>query len=365
MLRVAIIGCGKIADQHAEHIAVIPGCQLVAVADSELLMAKQLAERYSVSQYYTDINALLTESKPDVVHITTPPQSHHTLTQLCLEADCHAFVEKPFTMTYQEAVDLVALAESRHRLLTVGHYAQYSHAARQMRELITSGYLGGSPVHIESYYCYDLGDPAYAKALLGDPYHWVRGLPGGLLQNTISHGIGKIAEFLKTDRPAVVASGFTSQALRDVGEHRIIDELRTIIHDGKMTAYFTFSSQMRPTLNHLRVFGPKNAICIDENQQTLIKLRGARYKSYMEKFIPPYALAKQYMGNLTRNAKLFLKNDFQEGHGMRELIRAFHASIMTGGPSPISNREILLTSRIMDDIFTQLDSRPEASVKMS
>lgn len=361
MLRVAIAGCGKIADQHAEHLAVLPYCRLVAVCDREELMAVQLRERYGVQAHYTDLELMLSELRPDVVHITTPPQTHYPIAVKCLQAGCHVYVEKPFTVNHREAEELIALADEQRLKVTVGQNAQCSHVTRRMRALIQSGYLGGPPVHIESYYCYDLGDPAYAKALLGDPYHWVRGLPGGLLQNTISHGIGRIAEFFQTDRPTVIVAGFTSQALRSVGEHRIIDELRTIIHDGSMTAYFTFSTQMRPTLNHLRVFGPKNAICIDENQQTLITLRGARYKSYLEKFIPPYSFAKQYLGNLVQSTMLFLKNDFQEGHGMRELIRAFHASIMTGEPAPISSREILLTSRIMEELFTQLTSAQSAS----
>ena len=58
-----------------------------------------------------------------------------------------------------------------------------------MRALVGRGYLGGAPVHMESYYCYDLTQPGYARALLGDKQHWVRRLPGKLLQNIISHGI--------------------------------------------------------------------------------------------------------------------------------------------------------------------------------
>ena len=50
---------------------------------------------------------------------------------------------------------------------------------------------------MESYYCYDLTDPGYARALLGDKQHWVRQLPGQLLHNIISHGIARIAEFLE------------------------------------------------------------------------------------------------------------------------------------------------------------------------
>lgn len=357
MLRIAIVGCGKIADQHAEHITALKGCCLVAVCDREPLMAAQLADRYGVPNRYTDLGALLAEAKPDVVHLTTPPQAHFSMAKQCLEAGCHIYVEKPFTVTSAEAEDLIALAERQRVRLTVGHHAQFSHAAREMRSLVAAGYLGGPPVHLESYYCYDLGDPAYARALLGDPYHWVRALPGALLQNTISHGISKIAEFLPSPRPQVFAYGFTSATLQSIGEYRIIDELRTIIHDGPTTAYFTFSSQMRPSLHQLRIYGPKNGLVLDEQQQTLIRLRGQRYKSYLEKFLPPYQFARQYAANVARNVRLFARNDFHEGHGMRKLIDAFYHSVRSGGPIPIPYPEILRTARIMDDIFDQLADR--------
>src|SRR5207248_7951449 len=118
-------------------------------------------------------------------------------------------------------------------------------------ELVANGYLGGTPQHIESYYCYDLSDPNYARAMLSDQNHWVRSLDGGLLQNTISHGISKIAEFMTSDHLRVTARGFTSPMLRSMGENHIIDELRVIIECEEATAYFTFSSQMKPSLHEL------------------------------------------------------------------------------------------------------------------
>ena len=59
MLRIAIVGCGKIADQHAEQIAYIPDCQIVAVCDHEELMARQLQERLNVPAGYTEVQDLL------------------------------------------------------------------------------------------------------------------------------------------------------------------------------------------------------------------------------------------------------------------------------------------------------------------
>ena len=255
-LKVAIVGCGKIADSHVAQIHRIAGCEIVGVCDREPLMARQLYERFPVKSHFSDLAAMLNDARPDVVHITTPPESHFEIARLCLAAGCHVYVEKPFTLNESEARKLIALASQSGLKLTVGHDDQFRHAARRMRALIGSGFLGGAPVHMESYYCYELGRSGYAGALLGDKRHWVRRLPGKLLHNIISHGIARIAEYLAGDAPQVIAHGFVSPLLRSMGETDIIDELRVIITDEeRTTAYFTFSSEtasVAASVPHLR-----------------------------------------------------------------------------------------------------------------
>ncbi|MGB8772119.1 MAG: Gfo/Idh/MocA family oxidoreductase [Candidatus Korobacteraceae bacterium] len=360
MLKVALVGCGKIADEHASQIQRIKGCEIVGACDREPLMARQLCERFPIKQYFGSLTELLNEARPDVVHVTTPPESHFDIARLCLEAGCHVYVEKPFTLYEDDAERLIALANERELKITAGHDHQFSHVARRMRTLVRSGFLGGEPLHIESYYGYELGQ-AYARALLGDAQHWVRRLPGKLLHNVISHGIARIAEFLTTDSPQVVAYGFASPFLKRMGESEIVDELRVIIcEEERTTAYFTFSSQMRPLLHQFRIYGPKNGLILDQNQETLIKLRGTGFKSYGEKFIPPVIMAKQYLGNLRTNLGTFLAADFHMKSGMKYLIESFYHSIVNGAPPPIPYREILLTARIMDAIFAVLDAQHPA-----
>jgi predicted dehydrogenase len=357
MLKVAIVGCGKIADAHASQIQRIEGCEIVAVCDHEPLMAKQLCARFPIKRYFTDLTELVDKARPDVVHITTPAESHFDIARFCLEQGCHAYVEKPFTLCAEQAQRLVDLAERKRVKLTVGHNDQFSHVARRMRALVQSGYLGGPAVHMESYYSYDLGDPSFARALLGDKQHWVRRLPGKLLQNVISHGIARIAEFLTGDAPHVVAHGFVSSLLKQINEREIVDELRVIISEEEgTTAYFTFSSQMRPAIHQLRVYGPKNGFIVDQDHEILIKLPGKKFKSYADHFIPPLALAKQHFENLVFNGRLFLGRDFHTDSGMNHLIESFYRSIREDIPVPIPYREILLTARIMDAIFERLSA---------
>lgn len=360
MLKVGIVGCGKIADAHAAQILRVGGAEIVAVCDREPLMARQLYERFPVKQFFTDVAQMIEEARPDVIHITTPPTSHYPLARLCLERGCNVYVEKPFTIDAKETERLIELALAKGCKITAGHNYQFSHAARRMRDLVRSGYLGGVPVHMESYFGYDLGDPAYARALLGDKRHWVRQLPGQLLQNVISHGVARIAEFLATDNPTVIAHGFASPVLQSIGETEIVDELRVVISDeGRTTAFFTFSTQMKPILQEFRVYGPKNGLILDQNHEVVLKLRGNKYKSYADFFIPPVEMAKQQLENWRRNVGLFMKKDLHMDTGIKYLIDGFYRSIREGTEVPIPYREILLTSKIMDSIFAQLKEARE------
>ena len=361
MLKVGIIGCGKIANDHAEAIRRVAGCEIVAACDTEPLMAEQLCDLFKIAQPFTDVSSMIGTCRPNVVHITTPPQSHFALAKQCLENGSHVYVEKPFTLHAEQAKELIELANTLGLKITVGHDLQFSHVARRMRQLVKQGYLGGPAIHMESYYCYDLSDPKYARALISDQAHWVRSLPGKLLHNVISHGIARIAEFLPSDSPEVYANGFISPLLRSMGEREIIDELRVIISDpAGPTAYFTFSSQMRPSLNLFRIFGPGNGLELDQEHETLIRLRGQRFVSYADKFVPPVMIAGQHLSNLGTNLRKFAANDFHMKAGMKFLIESFYRSIREGAAPPIPFREILLVARIMDAIFDQLNGHSQS-----
>lgn len=359
MIKIGIIGCGKMADQHAVQIQRIPGAEIIAVCDSEPLMAQQMFERFNIGKWFTDVQEMLNLLTFNVLHITTPPPSHFQLAKLCLEARCNVYVEKPFTLNTAEAEELIRIAEHNGLKITAGHNAQFTHSMIRMRELVKSGYLGGKPVHLESIYCYDFGNESYAKALLGNKEHWVRQLPGSLLQNIISHGISRIAEFLDSNEPKVMAHCFTSPFLKRIGQEDIVDEVRVLIRDdNNCTAYFTFSSQISPPLNQFRLHGPKNTLIVDEDHQILIKECNKGYKSYLRYFLPPFEYAKQYVGNFGVNLKKFIEKDFHMPNdtGLKTLIESFYHSVINSAPLPISYKEIILTSKIMDEIFANFNN---------
>jgi predicted dehydrogenase len=354
MLRIAIVGCGKIADQHVQAIGRVAGCDLVALCDREPLMAKQLGERFGISDCFSDLTEMLRAVSPDVVHITTPPQSHYALARGCLEAGSHVYLEKPFTVTAEEAESLIELAERKKVKITAGHNLQFTLEMLEMRQLVKKGFVGGKPVHVESYFTYDLGDKNYVGALLGNREHWVRQLPGKLLHNIISHGIARLAEFLGDEFIDIIAIADRSPQLRGFGANEVLDELRLLIRDKTgMTAFFCFSTQVRG-LNQLRIYGPAGSITADVITGTVVRTPNRSYKSYLTYFLPPLRDAREHFRNARRNVTNFARQRLYQDFGMKELVERFYNSIRKGSPPPIPYREIILTARIMDEIFAQI-----------
>jgi predicted dehydrogenase len=366
MLRIAIVGCGKVADQHVQAIHRIPDCEIVALCDRELLMAKQLGERFGISKCFSDLQEMLQAARPDVVHITTPPQSHYLLAKQCLEFGTHVYLEKPFTLTAEEAESLIQVAEARNLKITAGHNLQFTLEMLEMRRLVSEGFLGGKRIHLESHFSYDLGDRSYIGALLGNPQHWVRQLPGQLLHNIISHGIAKLAEFLDDEIIEIVAMGGQGPRLRDLGGEEILDELRVLIRDKSgTTAFFCFSTQIKG-LNQLRIYGPAGSVTADIITGSLVRKDSLPYKSYLIYFVPSFKSALEHFRNARANASNFLRRRLYQDFGMKELIERFYNSIRLGDPLPIPYREILLTAKIMDEIFAQIyPERNQSSIPTS
>jgi predicted dehydrogenase len=352
---VAIIGCGKIADQHVLACRRIPGCEVVALCDREVLMARQLGERFGIAACFADTAEMLRSARPDVVHITTPPQGHYSLAKQCLESGSHVYLEKPFTVTAPEAAELIRLAEDRGLKITAGHNLQFTLEMLAMRRLVAQDFLGGKPVHLESHFSYDLGDASYVGPLLGNRNHWVRLLPGQLLHNILSHGIAKLSEFLDDDLMEVIARAHQSAQLQRLGGQEILDELRVLIRDATgTTAFFCFSTQLKPGLNHLRICGPVNSILVDHASGTLIRQEKRAYKSYLTYFVPPLKNAWQHFRNACLNFSSFLNGRLHQDSGMKELVERFYQNVRGRAAPPIPHREILLTARIMDEIFAQI-----------
>lgn len=352
-LRVAVAGCGKVADMHAEEIQKMPGiARIVAAYDLELLMAEQLSSRYNIPKYYDDMDKMLSIDRPDVVHITTPPHSHLSLATKALDAGCHVYVEKPFTMNYDEAVKLIEHALQAERKLTIGYTFLLDPPALAMREILANDLLG-EPIHVESFYSYDLGS-SYGTALLSDSNHWVHRLPGKLFHNNLDHLLSKITEFIDDDQPEIAAFS-TRRRQSHLGDVRddMHDELRLLIRGERTTAYGTFSAHTSPGLHFCRVYGTKNTIHVDYAARTVTFERVPREPTKIGQFLPAFEQAVQFTRQGMHNMLQFVRGDFHPGSGLNRLIKAYYRSILDDKPPPVAYRDILRISAMLDEIWRQ------------
>jgi len=84
---------------------------------------------------------MLDRERPDVVHITTPPQSHLPLSRLALDAGCHIYVEKPLALNHGDAKALIDAVATAGRKMTIGYTYLFDPPALEMRAASDRGVL--------------------------------------------------------------------------------------------------------------------------------------------------------------------------------------------------------------------------------
>lgn len=152
-LKIAVIGAGKLGIRHAEVYSKMPGVELVGICDTHADRAQACA-RACKTEPYQDYRDLL--GKVDAASIVVPSQHHHAISKDFLMKGAHLLIEKPITVSLEEADDLLRLAEENGRLIQVGHIERYNSAIRAIKSVIKA------PRFIE---CHRLGpyDPRVAQ----------------------------------------------------------------------------------------------------------------------------------------------------------------------------------------------------------
>ena len=140
MIDVGLIGFGLAGRAfHAQVIRAVPGLRLAAILQRS---GNEAAELYPDVRIVRSLEELLSISEIRLVVIATPNESHFRLAQQCLAAGRDVLVDKPFTTTLREAVELVEFAKQKGRLLTVYQNRRYDGDFQAIRQLVASGVLG-------------------------------------------------------------------------------------------------------------------------------------------------------------------------------------------------------------------------------
>ena len=144
-LRVAIIGCGGIANgKHMPALKTIPEAEMVAFCDLIEERAENAKKAFGTedAKDYTDYKELLKDSTIDVVHVCTPNRSHSFISIDALYAGKHVLCEKPMAKTFAEAQAMVKAAKETGKILSIGYQNRYRADSQYMKQTCEAGELG-------------------------------------------------------------------------------------------------------------------------------------------------------------------------------------------------------------------------------
>jgi predicted dehydrogenase len=358
--RVLVVGCGQICDAHV-HEARRAGARIVGVCDAVPAMAEQAMARLAVPAAFTDLAAALETTRPEVVHVTTPPATHLAVALRALERGAHVYVEKPLTVNAAEAAVMEEAARRAGRLVCVGHNLVCDPAVRRLRDLAAAGALG-EVVHAEAVMGYDLAGPFGALAM-AEPEHWVHRLPGGLAHNNLSHPISLVLPFIGEGGDGTLEVQASGRRLRPErhgdARDRFHDELRVALTGPRATAAILFSCRIRPVQLSLTVFGTRQAAIASLDARTVRVTAGSRQPGPFQKLDwagrDAAEAAREALGRLRDLGRARL-HYFE---GMRALFEAFYRAARGEGPAPEPVRQARPAAELLDAIFDRCRTAEE------
>lgn len=143
-VRVALIGCGRVASVHAEALRALDITELVACVDIRKERAERFSEMYTdgKAKVFTDYKEALAMDDVDAVEICLPHYLHAQVTIDALNAGKHVLTEKPMAITLEDMDAMIATAEKTGKTLGVIFQNRYNDSTVAVKEAIDSGKLG-------------------------------------------------------------------------------------------------------------------------------------------------------------------------------------------------------------------------------
>jgi predicted dehydrogenase len=141
-IKTAMIGTGFMGKVHAEQVRRLGNVEIAAVASATDQLAKDFGDQIGVERTTGDYTTILADPSIEAVHVLTPNALHYPVSKAALQAGKHVLCEKPFTVTVDEARDLVELAAKTRKANALEHNLRYYPVVQQIRRMIESGDLG-------------------------------------------------------------------------------------------------------------------------------------------------------------------------------------------------------------------------------
>lgn len=337
-LRAAVIGCGAIAYEHLPCIAGNSRARLVAVCDRSAALADAAGERYGAEASFVDVEQMLAQTKPDVVHVLTPPDTHDALVRGALAAGAHVICEKPMTGTERDTAALLDAAAAAGRVLQESRNLLFNDPVIALQRLIEQGRLG-RVVECEVLLSLDfLGGP-FGDANLAGPA--VR-LPGGAAHDFIPH---LVYLFLKLGK-VVEAGRVTGVLANRSGNRRAgFDFLDALVEAEGVRGRLRIATDTAPDAFRVIVRGTA-ATAETDLYNPFMRIEGAPNTGKRAPFGQVGAGA-----GLIRAGVAGLRNKImQHGtmHGLSRMIDAIYDALRQGTPPPFTREDMLATARLTD-----------------
>jgi UDP-N-acetyl-2-amino-2-deoxyglucuronate dehydrogenase len=139
-IKFGIVGCGRIAQRHAEHIAAKG--ELIAVCDVVKEKADALAARYGAKAYYDEAQMLQDNKEIDVVSICSPNGLHAAHAILALSQGFHALCEKPMALSVRDCGEMIKAAERTNKRLFAIKQNRFNPPVEAVKKVMDEGRLG-------------------------------------------------------------------------------------------------------------------------------------------------------------------------------------------------------------------------------
>jgi len=345
MVKIGVVGGGHIAThRHIPIFKKIKDCEVFAVCDSEESVARNVASRFGIKNHYTSLSDMLRAS-PDVIDITTPPQTHFSLAIEAMEAGCHLLVEKPLAMTYKEVDEMFRISKRYNVKLCVVHQNLFNPAVQEAVRLVKNGSVGdlisvdaGTLVRRDNYMC-------------TNGNHWCHKLPGGIFFEVLPHPVYLLQIFLKDIEPAYTLTKKLSSY-----DWMKADELR-VLCNAKNGVGSVLSSCNSPFHGDtLTVFGTKMCVQVDLWGRTVIKYK-TRTQDPVSVGKSNLSLASQFLGILgtTVSNSLTAVSGGEKVSAHYGFLYEFVKAIKTDGKLPATEEEAKENVRIVDEICRMID----------
>jgi predicted dehydrogenase/nucleoside-diphosphate-sugar epimerase len=330
-LRIGLIGSGKMGLHHLKAITATPNAIVVGIADPAA-NADDLRPLIPADAVIVSSAAELFErARPDIVHIVTPPSTHVALATQAIEAGCHIYVEKPFTATSAEAVQIFDLAAAHGVKVCAGHQVLFEPPSRAL--LASLGEIG-RVVHIESLFSFKMVRRNITAA--------------DQVKDILPHAVYPVVEQLRAataivDEPIEVC-GATVDAS---------GEAYALLRLGGVTAVVLVTLNGRPVEQYQTVSGTNGSLRADYIGGSLTKLLGPGTGPGV--LLTPYRRAWQSFTGTTKGIWKLVRRGGASYPGLVALIGGFYESVRNDTIPPLTPGSIVDTVRICETIGESLD----------